>query len=339
MKAIQLVEPNKLVEREVPKPSAGPGEAVIRVKTVGICGTDVGIYRGTSPAPYPIILGHEFCGTVVEAGPNVDNVSVGDYVISEASWGCGTCYFCQRGTPSYCEKPRMYGRTCDGALAEYVKSPAGVIHRISSKIDPVEAQGATAIATALRGLKRSGLKAGQSVAVLGAGHAGAVLLQLVKMAGGSPIFVTEAIQERLDLAMSLGADYGVNVLETGWMDRIRKGTGGYGPDVVIEATGRPDAVKQAVELVKKGGTVLVFGITSGPVPEFVARDLYNKDISIVGNKGGYFEYGNAVSLMESGRVRVRDLVTRVFPLHETALAFESVVNNPRAFLRAVISVE
>lgn len=338
MKAIQLLKPGTLVRTEVRVPSPGPGEVTIKVRAVGICGTDVAIYRGESPAPYPIILGHEFCGIVSEVGPGVETVVPGDYVISEASWGCGTCFYCKRGTPSYCLKPRMYGRTCDGALAEYVRSPEHVVHRISTSVDPIEAQAATAVATALRAIRRAGVGPGRGVAVLGAGHAGAVLLQLAKQAGAFPLLVTEALEERLDMALSLGADTGVNVREAGWMDRVREVFEGHGPDIVIEATGRPDAVQQAVELVRKGGTVLIFGITHSPVEQFAARELYNKDISVIGNKGGYFEYGNAVRYIESGRLQIRPLITKVFSLDETPEAFREMVENPRGILRAVISV-
>ena len=338
MKAIQLLEPNVLVQRDVPIPVPDAGEVLIKVKTVGICGTDISIYKGINPAPYPIVLGHEFCGTIVQVGQGVETFKPGDYVISEASWGCGSCYFCQKGQPSYCEKPLMYGRTCDGALAEYVKAPARIVHSLSTDVDPIEAQGVTAIATTLRAIRRSGLSVGQSAAILGPGFTGLLLLQLAKQSGASPVVVTGTNEERLELARTLGADITVNIREDGWMKKILKATDGYGPDVVVEATGRPEAIQQGVQMVKKGGKVLAFGITNAPVENFEAALLYKKDITLVGSKGGYFEYGNAVKVLESQRIKMRELVTKVFSLEQTPDAFRLLTSNPRAVVRAVIEV-
>ena len=338
MKAIQLLGPNVLEVRDVPIPVPDTGEVLIKVNAVGICGTDLSIYKGITPAPYPIVLGHEFCGVIIEVGPGVENVKQGDYVISEASWGCGTCYFCQRGQQSYCEKPLMYGRTCDGALAEYVKAPARIVHSISTNVDPVEAQGVTAVATTLRAIRRSGLGVGQSAAILGPGYAGLLLLQLAKQSGAYPVIITGTNEERLHLARSLGADLTVDIRQEGWMNKILAATGGYGPDVVIEATGRPEAVQQGVQMVKKGGKVLAFGITNFPAEAFEVGLLYKKDISVVGSKGGYFEYGNAVKILESRRLKTRELVTHVFKLDETPKAFSFVTSNSRAAVRAVIVV-
>lgn len=339
MKAIQLIKPNVLIEANLPDPIPGTGEVVIKVKSVGICGTDVSIYKGNRPAKYPIVLGHEFCGIVAEIGEGVTNVKAGDYVISEPSWGCGVCYYCQRGTPSYCEESRMYGRTCDGSLAEYVKAPARIIHKIASHIQPVEAQSVTAIATALRGIKRSNIKAGQSVVIQGPGHSGLMLAQLAKIAGATPVIVTGTRKSRLDLAAQVGADITVDVTEDNWQNKILEATNGYGPDIVIEATGRPDAIPQAVSMVKKGGTILIFSITNGPVKELQAVELYQKDISLIGNKGGYFEYGNAVELLQSGKIKVKELISHTFCLSDTPKAFDLAVNNKSQVMRSVILLD
>ncbi len=338
MKAIQLLEPNLLVQRDMPIPEPAAAEVLIKVRTVGICGTDISIYKGISPAPYPVVLGHEFCGDVVKVGTGVENVKPGDYVISEASWGCGTCYFCQQGQPSYCEKPFVYGRTCDGALAEYVKAPARIVHRISAKVQPVEAQGVTAVATTLRALRRSGINVGQSAAILGPGYTGLLLLQLAKQSGAAPVIVTGTNDDRLQAAETLGADITVNIRRDGWLDKILAATDGYGPDVVIEASGRPDALEQALAMVKKGGRIIAFGIAGSPIENFEAGQLYKKDIAIMGSKGGYFEYGNAVKALESHRLKTRELVTHVFQLEDAPEAFRFITNNSRSVVRAVVEV-
>lgn len=336
MKAIQLIEPNVLIEKNLPNPTPSAGEVVIKVKSVGICGTDVGIYRGNMEVKYPIVLGHEFCGYIVGIGDGVTNVKIGDYVISEPSWGCGVCYYCQRGTPSYCCEPRMYGRTCDGALAEYVKSPARIIHKIASYIQPIEAQSVTSIATALRGIKRSNLKVGQSVVIQGPGYSGLNLAQLAKISGASPVIVTGTRDTRLELAKQVGADVVVNVNETNWQNKILEATNGRGPDVVIEATGRPDAIPQAIDMVKIGGAILVFSVTNGVVRELQAVKLYQKDISLIGNKGGYFEYGNAIEFLESGIIKEREMVSHTFSLCDTPQAFDFAINNKSEVMRSVI---
>lgn len=337
MKTSILREEKKIDIIDVKLPKLKENEVLVKVDCVGICGTDVSVYRGTYAAKKNVVLGHEYNGTVAEVGSEVSKVKVGDYIVSQASWGCNKCSWCYNGMTSYCESPNMLGRTIDGSLAEYIIVPENVLLKISRNVSSIEAQGVVGVATALRALHRSGLKLGDSVLLIGPGYSGLIMLQLCKLAGAKEVGMVGTRDSRLQLAKDLGADFTWNnKQDLDWEKNLLSRTGNLGFDVCIESSGTVPALLSAVKLIKKGGTVVQFGTSFNNIDGLPQKDFYSKEISMVGSKGGYGFYPKAVSLLEQKKIKIEPLITHKFPLDEVERAFEVMDKRLDNVLRAVV---
>ena len=338
MKACILTDPYQFELVDIPVPRLGTEEVLIRVRCVGICGTDVAVYRGDYKAKDRIILGHEYSGEVLDVGRGVRRFKAGDFVASAASWGCGACFWCEAGQPSYCERPNMLGRTVDGSLAEYIAMDERHLYRLAKTVTPLEGQAVVGLATALRAVDRSGLKVGGHVLIFGPGYSGLTILQLCKMAGAK-VGMIGTREERLTLSKELGADFTENVKGSpGREKEMLKISGGHGFDICIEAAGTASAFLSALRLVKKGGTVVEFGTSIDLIDGLPQKDFYSREISIVGSKGGYGFYRKAIELLESHQIRIEPLITHTFTLEETPKAFEVMDRRLDKVIRAAVAV-
>jgi len=337
MKASILREARKLdiIEYKLPKLKAN--EVLVKVDCVGICGTDVSVYRGDYTAKENVILGHEYNGTVAEAGEEVSRVKVGDSVVSQASWGCGKCYWCNTGMPSYCEAPNMLGRTIDGSLAEYIIVPENVLLKIDKDVSSIEAQSAVGVATALRAVDRSGLKIGDSVLIIGPGYSGLIMMQLCKLAGAKDVVMVGTRDSRLKIAQGIGIDLTVNnKQDPDWEKNLLERTKNIGFDICIEATGTVPSLLSCMRMVKKGGTVVQFGTSFNKIDGLPQKDFYTREITLKGSKGGYGFYPKAVDLLEQKKLIIDPLITHKFALSEVSRAFEVMDKRLDNVLRAVV---
>lgn len=330
MKAFVLKEPRRLEPTELKKPSPRGGEVLIKVKMLGICGTDVSVYRGDYRCKDQVILGHEFCGVVEAAGEGVVTCRPGDFVSSAASSGCGRCEWCLAGKPSYCDAARSLGRLVDGALAEFIAVERHMVHPLPPGTTPFEGQGMVGVATALRAVGRSNLRLGDRVLIIGPGYGGLQILQLCKMMG-THVTMAGTRKERLALAGELGADCCVNARETpGWEEQTEK------MDVCFEAAGTLSALQSCVRLAKKGATVVEFGTSREIIGGIGQREFYDKELSLVGSKGGNGSYERALALLAAHRVQIEPLVTHVFPFEEAHKALETMDRRLDGVIRAAV---
>ncbi|MGA2989733.1 MAG: alcohol dehydrogenase catalytic domain-containing protein [Candidatus Korobacteraceae bacterium] len=337
MKASVLVAPEKLELRELPDLKPAQREIVIKVKCVGICGTDVQVYRNSIvPTKSPLVLGHEYCGEVAEVGSGVANYQPGDYVSSGGAWGCGTCVYCKKGEASYCQSPNSLGRTSDGSLAEYIRVPAEIVYPLDKCVTPVQGQGVIGVGTGLRAVSRAGVKVGDRVLLIGPGYGGLIMLQLSKLNGArAGIVGTRA--ERLAIAKKVGADFTENTKENpDWEKDLLAREAPTGFDVVIEAAGNVGALLSATRMVKKGGTVLEFGTSFDTVSGIPQKDFYYREISIVGCKGGWGFYRTGIELLNRHAIKIDPLITHHYPLARTAEAFHVMDKRLDGVLRAAV---
>jgi 2-desacetyl-2-hydroxyethyl bacteriochlorophyllide A dehydrogenase len=324
----------EVIDFQIPEPK--DDEVLLRVLMVGICGTDVDVYRGLYEVNENIVLGHEYCAVVEKVGPKVRlDYKKGDYVASAASWGCGTCYWCLRGYASYCEFPFSLARTVDGVLAEYVVVPERILYHLREGISFEDGQGVVGVSTALRAAQRGKIAPGDNVLIVGPGYAGLLIAQICAIMGGSVTMVGTK-QERLDKALSNGAENTVNVkMEPEWEKRLAcEFKRGF--DVCIEAAGVPSSLAACVNLCKKGGSVVEFGASHEPIGNISQREFYSREISIIGSKGGYGCYHQAIDLITSGKVSVEPLITHKLPLSDTAKAFEIMDKRLDKVIRAAV---
>lgn len=248
----------------VPVPHIGPGEILVRVKTALTCGTDVKVFRRGYHAKMiqpPALFGHEMAGDIVAVGSSVDRFTVGQRVVAANSAPCDECYFCLRGQQNLCEDLLFN----NGAYAEFIRIPARIVAKntylIPDELPYKDAALAEPLACALRGLQETGLRAGDTVAVMGLGPIGLMLVRLARYAFGARVIAIARRQEQVDRAVTLGADEGVvmGADRKALADQVHARTQGRGADVVIEAIGHAEAWETATHMVRKGGTINFFG--------------------------------------------------------------------------------
>jgi len=310
--------------KEVSTPEISRNEVLIKVAAAGICGTDIHFYRGEWEVKTPLIPGHEFSGTIAEVGGSVEEFAEGDRVVAEPNTVCGSCYFCRMSERNFfCENLLAVGVDVNGAFSEYVKIKNENVYRFPDALSFEEAALIEPLACCIRGLDNAAIKIGDSIAIVGAGPIGLLLLQLARMAGASKVIQTDIDKRRLELAKELGADHTVNVREKDPTKAVKDLTGGYGVDVAIEAVGSPEALTQAMALTRRGGRLNIFGVSpQGAVWRVKPFDLYSKELTITASYRSPFTFQRAVEMASSSELRLKPLISHTFPLHEIARAFE-----------------
>ncbi|MCB1337608.1 MAG: alcohol dehydrogenase catalytic domain-containing protein [Maritimibacter sp.] len=330
MKAAVLVEPGRFVIEDRPVPVPGRGEALIRISRVGICGTDIHIFKGHYAAEsLPMVPGHEFTGTVAELGPDVAGLEIGAKVVVDMNIGCGTCYWCRRNEILNCPEMRQMGITMDGAFTEYMAVPARLVIPAPAEIADEVLALTEPLACVVRAARKARIRFGQSVVVLGAGPIGNLHVQLLRTIGAAPIVVFDISQDRVNMALEAGADFGTSdpaELEA----LVRRVTAGRGADVVIESVGRPALYQAAMGLMRRGGHLATFGLT-GPEATLPVNilDTILQENSIKGSVAGMGEdMHDALTLLVHGRIRTGRFTGAAYPLSEIQAAFDTLGERP-----------
>ena len=327
MLAVRNYAPRDFRVEKIPRPSAGPGEAVLSIDAAGICGSDGKTFIGApsfwdSWVKAPVVPGHEFFGTVVEMGEGAAEkwgIQKGDKVIAEQIYPCERCRFCQRGQYWMCEVHDMYGfqKHCNGAWAQFMKlGPNSRVHKMPSDIKRDAGVLVEPLACAIHAVERGEIQLGDTVTLAGAGTLGLLMLQVIKLKNPGQIIVTDAKPERLERARALGATHTVNVKEKDVVAEVKKLTGGYGTDVFIEATGYAGAVPQGLDMLRKLGTFVAFGVFGEKATADWSIIGDRKELNIHGAHLGPYCYPKAIDYLYRGIVRHEEVVTTHLPLAE-----------------------
>ncbi|WP_029032317.1 zinc-dependent dehydrogenase [Salinarimonas rosea] len=315
--------PGDVAYAEVATPKAGSGELLVRVKAATICGTDIRIYRGrkTKGVRTPSILGHEFSGEVVDVGAGVVGFSVGDAVCMDPVIPCLKCAYCKAGRENLCAFRTAIGYEFDGAFAEHIRIPAtgvasGNVYKIAPGLSWEKAALAEPLACCINGQENAQIAMGDDVVVLGTGPIGMMHVQLAKAAGARRVVVSEPSQMRREMALRLGADVTVDPRSEDLGAVVRRETDGLGASVVIIAIGMPALANDALALVRKTGRVNLFaGFSKGDMPAIDVNLIHYNEILVSGASAlTRRQYEKALRLIESGTIKVEDLVTHRFPL-------------------------
>lgn len=327
MQAAVFHGPDDLQVEEVVRPSARRGEVLLEVERCGICGTDSHIVRGRFPAPnLPLIIGHEFAGTVVEAGEGVQHVVEGDRATADINISCGTCFFCRHGNKLFCPDVRQLGVHDAGGMAEYVVAPAVNVYKLPDSMPWDHAAYVEPLACAIHGQNRVAVGVAETVLIIGAGPMGLAHTAISRLRGAAKVIVSEPDPQRRARARDMGSDLEVDPLHDGALDQVLEATDGRGPDVVVEAVGSAATYTQALELVRRGGRVLAYGAAPADATiEVRPFDIYAKELTIVGSYAGTYEtWPNAIDLISSGRFDPSRIVDSVRPLSDVMDAIESL---------------
>lgn len=337
MRAMVLEKPYRMVLREVPVPQILPDEALIKIKYCGICGSDWGAYTGKyaeEAALLPLVIGHEFFGTIEEKGGSVPAfLEIGDRVSADICLPCGTCYHCRRGEPLLCGNFRQIGihtAETSGGYSEYVKVPWRNIYKVPPEVGDYQAAFIEPVTACLNASEKMDLKMGSSFVVIGAGL-GIIHGSLAKLRGAAPVIVVDTNDDRLETAKKLAADYVINAEKTDPVEEVKRLTGGVGADYVLEAVGSSKTYELAFKMLRRGGKLEAFGICADddyaslrPVEFVLQEKKVSGSCAGIGNN-----WQQAITLLQYKRLDPVPLVSMVVPLEETEIALKELRENKK----------
>lgn len=324
----------------VPKPSAGESEVLVEVRATGICGTDLTIYHGKFPeerARPPLVLGHEFAGTIADVGKGVRGLKQGDPVVVDPLISCGHCYSCTGGVPHLCTTLKLLGIDVNGSFAEYVVASAGRTYRMPSGMSFVEGAVVEPLSVAVHAVRRSALNVGDRVLVTGGGPIGMLTALVAKSAGARKLVVTEIQGYRLETLKELGLQ-GFNPLEGDIKELVDLCFDGVGPDIVFEVTGTSAGMQQAIECVRYRGTIVEVGLPKDRTENDTRRVVFG-EIAIIGSRVyAPVDIETSVGLLAGRKVDVKPLV-KTFHLDECPGLFQKLARGEGELIKAVFLIE
>ena len=314
MKAFTFYEPGKGIVSEKSMQDPGQGEALVRVAACGICGTDMRIWRGTEPSARNVTLGHEFAGEIVKVGEKVTQFGVGERVVIDPNIYCHTCDFCLNGEVNLCENLQALGVDINGGFAQYCVVPITQLQKIPDTLPFQEAAFVEPLACALNGIDRAEIKAGQTVMIIGAGPIGLLLLQLAKLRGAGKVLLSETVDWRRQKGLEIGADEVYDPRDAPLSDQIPLKER---PKVVIECVGAPSTQAESIQIVQRGGTVILFGDgNQSETFQVGSYDFYYKNLTVKGAALNPFTQSRALNLLIHRKIDVTSLLSRVIPLND-----------------------
>lgn len=335
-----LIEPRKMILEQVPVPAPGPGQVRLKIETCGVCGSDIHAYYGEHPyIQCPIAPGHEFAGRVDMVGEGVSGWQVGQPVTAEPSLVCGECDNCRAGLYNICDNLKVIGCQSDGGFAEYLVVPANKLVEIPAAMTFEQGSFVEPLAVGVHGLRMGSVTPDTRLLILGAGTIGLMHLLVARAWGVQDITITDRIASKLDLAAELGAAHTVNTSQTRLTDFCRQTFGSERPfDVAVECVGVGATVRDGIETLKKGGTMVVVGVFPKEVPVNMGF-VQDRELKLVGSLMYRMDdFIEARDLIASGRAHVTELITSRYPLVQIADALHAIDQRPETNIKTMIHI-
>lgn len=328
-------------ERDIPQPK--DDEVLVKLEYVGICGSDLHYYESGAIGDYvvkpPFVLGHEPGGTVVEVGKNVTHLKVGDRVALEPGKTCGHCEFCKTGRYNLCPDVVFFATPpVDGVFQEYVAHEAGLCFKLPDNVSTMEGALIEPLAVGFHAARQGGAQAGQTAVVTGAGCIGLVSMMALKAMGVSKVYSVDVMDKRLEKALELGADGVINGSKEDAVKKVMELTDGMGCDLVIETAGTEITTRQAVQMTKKGATIVLVGYSkTGEIKMPISLAL-DKELTFKTVFRYRHIYPMAIDAVASGKVNLKGIVTNEFALDDIQEAMDQSVNNKADIVKAVVKI-
>ncbi|MCX6173156.1 MAG: zinc-dependent alcohol dehydrogenase family protein [Ignavibacteriales bacterium] len=327
MLSLQLTAHKQLEIIDYPLRKLEPDELLMKIAAAGICGTDFHLFTCEAKVDLPVIIGHEFCGIVVDRGSTLDGFTNDDHVVIDPNIYCGKCFYCRNGKINFCENLSALGVNINGGLAEYCIVPSSQVYRLPESFPFSRASFTEPLSCCLRGMDIIKIKQGETVAVIGGGTIGLFMVQLAKISGASCIILIEPVDNKKKIGLSLGATHSFHPSEEKLSEQISDLTHG-GVDVVIECVGHSSAVNLAFNLTKRGGRILIFGLSpSNSKIEFNLQEAFYKELSINTSLLNPFTFQRAINLLSSNQINVEEFLTKKMNLADVQNLFYSGRNN------------
>lgn len=316
MRAVRLLEPHAMVVEDLARPTPGAGDIVVRVEMAGICGSDRHMFRGEYPTAKPVTLGHEFCGIVEQLGEGAKRVQIGERITADPNIGCGACAACRAGRVNLCARLQAIGVTRDGGFAEYVVMPESQAISLPHSLDPVHGAFSEPLACCLHGLDVAAIRPGDSVVVLGGGVIGLLMVQLAQRAGAGVVMLATRQAPRRALALTLGAthalDPGLGDVKEQVQEIVPEGV-----DVALECAGVPETFRQSLDVVRRGGSAVLFGVmAAGQRVEVEPFDLLVREVRLAAAYLNPYTHARAAAMIAAGLLQLDPLVSRIVGLDD-----------------------
>ncbi|MGE5140698.1 MAG: zinc-dependent alcohol dehydrogenase [Rudaea sp.] len=337
MKALVYEGAWQMPMRQVQAPKPGPDQATIAVKTVGVCGSDVHGYKGTTGRRKPpIIMGHEFSGTVEAVGTEVKNFKPGDRVVATPLLTCGYCDNCRAGFPNQCQNRSGLGVNLNGAYADEVSVSEKMLFHLPEEMTWEQGALVEPLAVAMHAVNLAPIELMDTVVIIGAGTIGLLTILAARLKGANKIIVTDALPHRLEFARRLGANAAINVTEGDPVAAVQAQTEGKGAPVVIEAVGITPTVKQSLQMAKNGGTVVWIG-NSEPEVTINMQQIVTRELTVRGAYGFNEEFERSLQAIRAGRVDPTVLVEKRASLEEGTQIIDDLARGKTDLIKVMLT--
>lgn len=337
MKALVLQQPGQAAIQTVPDPTPRPGEVLLKIRRVGLCGTDLNSFRGRNPmVSYPRVLGHEISATIAAASPDSPHLAAGTNVCVSPYLPCGKCPACLRGRANACQFNQTLGVMCDGALAEYLAIDPGKLH--TANLSLKELCLVEPLSVGFHAVARGRVTAEDAVAIWGCGGVGLGAIAASGFRGAKTIAI-DMDDAKLALARDAGATDTINTATEPLHEKLLEITQGRGPDVAIEAIGLPATFRAAVDEVAFTGRVVYIGYAKEPVA-YETRLFVQKELDILGSRNALPEdFREVIRMLEEGRFPVDQAVSRTVALEDAPEILSAWSQNPAAFSKIMVEID
>lgn len=335
-----MIEPKKITFREVPVPGPGPDQVLVKIKKIGVCGSDIHVYHGAHPyTSYPVTQGHEVSGQIVELGEYVKDLQVGQRVTIEPQVFCGHCYPCLHGKYNLCEKLKVMGFQTAGAASEYFAVDAYKVTPLPECMTYSEGAMIEPLAVTVHAAKRFPDLKGAKVVVLGCGPIGILLIQSLKSLGAAQVFATDISDTRLALAKDLGADFTVNTTKEDYAAALLDAFGPDKSDVIYECAGTDTTMEQAIQNARKGSTIILVAVFGRRANVDLAK-LNDSELDLnTSMMYRHEDYMDAIQFVREGKIQLKPLQSARFAFEDYQKAYEYIDANREATMKVLIDVD
>lgn len=335
-----MTAPKEIIFREIDIPEVGDDEVLIKIKKIGICGSDIHVYHGTHPfTSYPVTQGHEVSGEVVEVGKNVSKVKAGDRVTIEPQVRCGKCYPCRHGKYNLCEELKVMGFQTTGTASEYFKAPALNVTKLPDDMDYSKGAMIEPLAVAVHAISRAGDIRGKRVSVIGAGPIGNLVAQSAKAMGAERVMLSDVSDYRLSLGKKVGIDAVYNTRETDYNADLIDCFGPDKADIIYDCAGNDITMNSAIRSARKGSTIILVAVYAG---------MANVDLAVLNDHEldlnttmmyRHEDYEKAIELVNEKKIDLESLMSNTFPFREYQKAYEYIDQNREKAMKVLIDLE
>jgi L-iditol 2-dehydrogenase len=341
MKALLLTEYKQLEMTEMPEPDVGPHDVLVRVKSCGICGSDIHGYDGSTGRRIPpLVMGHEAAGQIAAVGNEVTRFAPGDRVTFDSMVSCSRCHFCTRGEPNLCDNRRVLGVSCGdyrrhGAFAEFVVVPDHIVFKLPDTLEYHRAAMVEPVSIAVHAVHLAHVRLADVAVVVGTGMIGALVVQTLRAAGCGTIVGVDLADEKLALAKTFGADFTFNPKRDDVPKELAALTDGRGADIAVECVGAGPPIETAIMSVRKGGTVVLVGNIT-PRIELPLQAVVTREIKLLGSCASSNEYPTCIDLLARGVINVDPLISARAPLQEGADWFKRLYAGEPGLMKVML---